>query len=120
MKPRVAEDIRHIFNAPNRAEANRLLKLTVEKYAKSAPQLSAWMAINIPEGLAIVHFDGCNRRKRLRTSNIAECVNKEIRRRTRVVTIFPSVESCLRLITAVLIETDDVWMTGKVYIATEE
>ena len=48
MKPRVAEDIRHIFNAPNRAEADRLLKLTVEKYAKSAPQLSAWMEINIP------------------------------------------------------------------------
>lgn len=120
MKPRVAEDIRHIFNAPNRAEADRLLKLTVEKYAKSAPQLSAWMEINIPEGLAIFHFDGCNRRKRLRTSNIAERVNKEIRRRTRVVTIFPSVESCLRLITAVLIETDDAWMTGKVYIATEE
>lgn len=120
MKPRVAEDIRHIFNAPNRAEADRLLKLTVEKYAKSAPQLSVWMAINIPEGLAIFHFDGCNRRKRLRTSNIAERVNKEIRRRTRVVTIFPSVESCLRLITAVLIETDDAWMTGKVYIATEE
>ncbi|NDH68372.1 MAG: IS256 family transposase [Gammaproteobacteria bacterium] len=115
MKTQVAEDIRNIFNAPNREEADRLLKMSVEKYAKSAPDLSAWMETNVPEGLAIFHFD-VSRRKRLRTSNIAERVNKEIRRRTRVVTIFPSVESCLRLITGVLIEIDEAWVSGSMYI----
>lgn len=88
MKVRVAEDIRNIFNAPNREEADRLLKMSVEKYAKNAPALSVWMETNIPEGLAIFHFD-VSRRKRLRTSNIAERVNKEIRRRTRVVYYIP-------------------------------
>ena len=115
MKTQVAEDIRNIFNAPNREEADRLLKMSVEKYAKSAPDLSAWMETNVPEGLAIFHFD-VSRRKRLRTSNIAERINKEIRRRTRVVTIFPSVESCLRLITGVLIEIDEAWVSGSMYI----
>ena len=119
MKPIVAEDIRNIFNAPNRADADRLLKLAVEKYEKTAPALSAWMETNIPEGLAIFHFS-TRSRKRLRTSNIAERVNKEIRRRTRVVTIFPSVDSCLRLITGVLVEIDDAWSTGARYLSMNE
>jgi len=119
MKPLVAEDIRSIFNAPNRAEADRLLKLTQEKYARTAPALSEWLEKNIPEGLAIFHFEACHR-KRLRTSNMAERVNKEIRRRTKVVTIFPSVESCLRLITGVLVEIDDACGAGKIYLSMND
>ena len=115
MKVLVAEDVRYIFNAPNRAEADRLLKLTQEKYVKTAPALSSWMEKNIPEGLAVFQFD-TNQRKRLRTSNMAERVNKEIRRRTRVVTIFPSVESCLRLITGVLVEIDEAWCSERTYL----
>ena len=53
MKKEVAEDIRNIFNTPNREEANRLLKLAIMKYEKPAPQLSQWMENNIPEGLTI-------------------------------------------------------------------
>lgn len=115
MKPLVAEDIRSIFNAPNRAEADRLLNMAVDKYAKNAPALSAWMESNIPEGLAIFHFEA-RYRKQLRTSNMPERVNKEIRRRTKVVSIFPSVESCLRLISGTLIEIDESWGSGKVYM----
>lgn len=115
MKPLVAEDIRSIFNAPNREEADRLLKLNVEKYVKGAPTLSTWMEKNIPEGLAVFHFER-PQWKRLRTSNMAERVNKEIRRRTNVVTVFPSVGSCLRLITGVLVEIDEAWGAGKVYL----
>ena len=73
------------------------------------------MEKNIPEGLAVFQFD-TNQRKRLRTSNMAERVNKEIRRRTRVVTIFPSVESCLRLITGVLVEIDEAWCSERTYL----
>ena len=119
MKTQVAEDIRNIFNAPNRAEADRLLKLTQEKYIKIAPALSEWMETSIPESLAIFHFEA-RQRKRLRTSNMAERVNKEIRRRTRVVTIFPSVESCLRLITGVLVEIDEAWGSGRVYLSMSD
>lgn len=119
MKAQVAEDIRSIFNAPNRIEADRLLKLTQEKYVKIAPALSEWMETSVPESLAIFRFE-THHRKRLRTSNMAERVNKEVRRRTRVVTIFPSVESCLRLITGVLVEIDEAWCSGRVYLSMDD
>jgi transposase-like protein len=119
MKAEVAEDIRSVFNAPNRAEADRLLKITVEKYTEKASALSEWMEENIPEGLTVFEFKS-NHRKRLRTSNMAERVNKEIRRRTRVVMIFPCVTSCLRLITGVLVEIDDTWSAGRAYLSMED
>ena len=77
------------------------------------------METSIPESLVIFHFE-TSQRKRLRTSNMAERVNKEIRRRTRVVTIFPSVESCLRLITGVLVEIDEAWGSGRAYLSMND
>ena len=115
MKKQVAEDIRNIFNACNRIEADRLLQLTIAKYEKSAPQLSQWMESNIPEGLSVFNFNSSHRR-RLRTSNLAERVNREIKRRTKIACIFPNVESCQRLVTAVLIEISEEWETGKKYL----
>ena len=55
-------------------------------------------------------------RLRLRTTNGLERVNRELRRRTRVASIFPNPESCLRLVSALLAELDDEWLTGKVYL----
>jgi putative transposase len=119
MKKEVAEDIRNIFNAINREEADRLLKIAITKYEKTAPQLSVWMEANIPEGLNVFSLKTAHRR-RLRTSNLAERVNREIKRRTRIVSIFPSPDSCERLITGVLIEICEEWETGKVYLCMEE
>lgn len=115
MKSSVAQDIRRIFNCGDRAEANRLLNLAVEKYAKTAPKLSLWMETNIPEGLTIFELPESHR-KRLRTSNPLERVNKEIKRRTRVATIFPNEASCLRLVSAILMEISEDWETGKAYL----
>ena len=119
LKASVAADIRSVFNAPSRDEANRLLKLLVEKYQKTEPSLSQWMEENIPEGLSIMAFPAAHQR-RMRTSNMAERTNKEIRRRTRVVGIFPNVDSCLRLVTAILVETDEDWQQGKIYLSMDE
>lgn len=119
MKKEVAEDIRNIFNAPNREEANRLVKLAVTKYEKTAPQLGQWIEGNIPEGLTIFNFKSGHRR-RLRTSNLAERVNREIKRRTRIASIFPSAESCERLVTALLIEISEEWESGKKYLSMDE
>lgn len=77
------------------------------------------MEENIPEGLSIVAFPAAHQR-RMRTSNMAERTNKEIRRRTRVVAIFPNVDSCLRLVTAILVETDEDWQQGKIYLSMDE
>ena len=52
-------------------------------------------------------------RKRMRTTNMLERQNREIKRRTRVATLFPNEASLLRLVTAVLVELSDDWETGK-------
>lgn len=119
MKTEVAEDIRMIFNAINRDEANRLLKCVTTKYEKTAPQLSQWMETNIQEGLNVFNLKRAHRLK-LRTSNLAERVNRELKRRTRVVCLFPSPESCERLVTAVLIEICEGWETGSVYLSMDD
>ncbi|MBP6104181.1 MAG: transposase, partial [Gammaproteobacteria bacterium] len=69
----------------------------------------------IPEGLSVFQFPE-EYRKRLRTSNVVERVNKEIKRRTRVACIFPNEASCLRLVTAIVLEISDDWSTGKRYL----
>ncbi len=94
----VAADIRAIFNARDRAEADTLLQQTGAKYAQTASKLASWLETALPEGLTVFAFPERHRR-RLRTANGLERLNREIRRRTRVVTI-----SCLhnRLTTLVV------------------
>lgn len=118
MRSAVAADLRGVFNAPDAHEAERLLKLACEKYRKSAPKLADWMERNVPEGLAVFTRPTAHRR-RLRTSNMLERLNKEIHRRTRVATLFPNEASLLRLVSAVLAEVDEEWQTGKCYLNTE-
>ena len=115
MKKSVAKDIKDIFNAPNLNEAKRLLQLTVDKYRAKAPKLSDWMENNLIEGFNTFQFPE-EHWIRLRTSNLAERINKEIKKRTRIVGIFPNCDSCLRLVTAMLVETDEDWSLQKPYL----
>jgi putative transposase len=115
MQKAVAADIRAIFNAPDRQHAEEYLKQIVDKYAKSASRLSEWMEAGIPEGLTAFDFPEAHRR-RIRTSNMLERVNQEIKRRTRVVRIFPNPDSCLRLVSSILMEISEEWETGKIYL----
>jgi transposase-like protein len=116
LKPQVAADIRAIFNAPNRVEADSLLTKAIQTYAKTAPRLATWLEHNIPEGLTVFALPEAHRRL-LRTTNGLERLNQEIRRRTRVVRVFPNENACLRLISAILMEISDEWETGKVYLS---
>ena len=118
MQAEVAEDIRTIFNAPDRPSADAYLAKTVSKYEKSASRLSEWMTTNIPEGLMVFSFPGAFRRL-LRTTNGVERLHREVRRRARVVSIFPNQASCLRLVSAVLSEISEEWLTGRTYITFE-
>lgn len=115
MKKEVAAAIRNIFVAADEAEAKRQLNLLMERYEKSAPRLAAWAEHNIQEGLTIFQFPEDHRR-RIRTSNVLERVNKEVLRRTRVATLFPNEDSCLRLVSAVLMEISEEWETGRTYL----
>ncbi len=119
MKAEVAADIRAIFNALNRTEAETLLVKAVQKYAKTAPRLAMWLETNILEGLTVFAFPEAHRRL-IRTTNGLERVNKEIRRRTRVVGIFPNDSACLRLVSAIAMEISDEWEAGKAYLSFPE
>jgi transposase-like protein len=118
MLKEVAADIRTVFNAPDRPTADQYLKQIAQKYAKTASRLSAWLETNLPEGLTVFSFPSEHRRK-LRTNNGLERLNREIGRRTRVVSIFPNDAACLRLISALLMEQDEEWQTGRVYLTFE-
>lgn len=115
LKGAVAADIRAIFNAANQAEARTLLAKMVQTYTKTAPRLAAWLEEAIPEGLTVCGFPEPHRRL-IRTTNGLERLNQEIRRRTRVVGIFPNEAACLRLVTALAMEISDEWEAGKTYL----
>jgi putative transposase len=118
MQTEVAADIRMIFDAPDRATAEAYLARIVAKYQQSASRLSEWLAANIPEGLTVFAFPDSFRRL-LRTTNGVERLHREIRRRARVVSIFPNSASCLRLVSAVLAEISEEWLTGRTYMSFE-
>lgn len=119
MRAEVAADLRMIFNAPDRATAESYLRRTIDKYHKSAPKLAAWLESDLPEGFTVFGFPKAHQR-RLRTVNVLERVHRELERRTRVVSIFPNAAACLRLVSAILMELDEVWQTGKVYLPLAE
>jgi len=119
MKSEVAGRIRTIFNAPDDAEAKRLLDLFLKDYQEEAPKLAEWAENALQEGFTAFLFPEPHRKK-IRTVNMLERINKEIRRRTRVATLFPNTDSCLRLVSAVAMEISDDWQTGRRYLTMEK
>lgn len=118
MRTQVAADIRAMFNAPDRQTAEGFLQAAIQKYAVSAPRLSAWLEANLADGFTVFDFP-LEHRRQIRTTNSLERINKEIRRRTRVVGVFPNQASCLRLISALLMETSEEWQIGKRYCVSK-
>jgi transposase-like protein len=118
LRTEVAEDIRRIFDAQDRDTAESTLKDTVIKYDQIAPRLADWMEVNLPEGFTVFAFPRLHQ-KRLRTSNALERLSQEIKRRTRVVRVFPNEDACLRLVSAVLMEFSEDWEYGRIYLNME-
>jgi putative transposase len=115
MRSQVAADLKAVFDAPDRPEAERQLAKVAERHAETAPQLAEWLEANVPEGLTVFALPRSHRR-RLRTSNMLERLNEEIRRRTRVAGLFPNQASALRLVSAVLMEISEEWETNRKYL----
>ena len=113
----VAQDIRSILQAPDLDTAQFLLNRFSDHWAKSEPKLAIWAEINLPQGFQVLALEP-NLRRSLRTSNLIERFNREIKRRSRVVRIFPNFEACLRLVSAILIEFNDDWSTGRRLFST--
>ena len=115
MRATVARDLRSVFEASDRNAADRRLAEVVTSYRDTAPRLAEWAETNIPQGLTIFSLPP-EYRRRLRTTNGLERVNREIKRRTRVASLFPNEASLLRLVTAILAEISDEWETERTYI----
>ena len=116
----VAGDIRAICNVPHRHEAERMPARFVERYQAKAPKLTTWAEAALPQGFTVYSLPASHRR-RLRTTNLIERVNQAIKRRTRVARLFPNEASCLRLVSAVLMEIAEDWQTAdKRYVTFSE
>ena len=116
LKKPIAQVMRDIFNAPDIESARALVRQAVKTCEKIAPDFATWLEENIEDSLAFFAFPRAHRR-RIRTTNGLERINREIRRRTRVVSLFPNPASCLRLVTTILQEIHEEWMVGKMYLS---
>ena len=96
-------------------EARRDLKSWLEKWAAKYPKLCEWVEANIEETWTYYQLPLAHH-KHLKSTNLLERFNQEIKRRTLVVRIFPNEASCLRLIRAIAAETHEEWMEGSRYL----
>jgi len=113
-------DLRAIFAAPNREQAFRIASSVAERWrSKGNEKVACHIEEHIEECLTCLAFPEGHRR-RIRTTNSLERLNQEIRRRTRVVRIFPNRQSCLRLVSALAVEVSEEWVTGRRYLDMEE
>ena len=111
----LAEGLRGVFAAPSREVAVRLASELAVRWRGSHPRVAEHLEEHIEECLTCLAFPDSHRR-RIRTTNGLERLNQEIKRRTRVVRIFPNREACLRLVTALAVEQSEEWVTGRRYL----
>jgi putative transposase len=112
----LAADLWAIFAATSREQALRLASEAAEKWrGKGHEKVAEHVEEHIEECLSCLSFPERHRR-RIRTTNGQERLNQEIKRRTRVVRIFPNPEACLRLVTALAVEQSEEWVTGRRYL----
>jgi putative transposase len=112
----LASDLRAVFAAPERDQATSIATSVADKWHKKGNEkVASHLEEHIEECLSCLAFPESHR-KRIRTTNGLERLNQEIKRRSRVVRIFPSRASCLRLVSALAIEQSEEWVTGRRYL----
>jgi transposase-like protein len=118
--PRKADDdclqeLRWIYDRRDIQEAQQDLAAWIGKWSGKYPKLVDWAESNIAETLTFYRLPRAHH-KHLKSTNMLERLNEEIKRRTRVVRIFPNTESCLRLIRALCVETHETWLEDNRYL----
>jgi len=112
----VGREIREIYQAAKLGEAENRKKEFIKEWEEKAPELCEWLEENFIEGLTFFNYPKAHWKK-IRTVNVVERLNQEVKRRTRVARLFPNEESCERLVTAIAKNIHEDWMSGKRYIA---
>lgn len=118
--PRKADDdclqeLRWLYDRRDIQEANRDLAAWIAKWQGKYPKLVDWVESNIAETLTFYRLPRAHH-KHMKSTNMLERLNEEIKRRTRVVRIFPNADSCLRLIRALCVETHETWLEDSRYL----
>ncbi len=115
----LAADVREIFAATTREQAMTLAEAVAARWETSHPAVARLLEEDIENCLACLAFPLAHR-ARIRTTNGMERLNEEIKRRTRVVRIFPNPAACLRLVTALCVEQSEEWVSGRRYLEMSE
>lgn len=118
LRGELSQSVRDIYSAINLQEAKGRMQATLKHYEKKAARFCEWLEENFEEGLTFYSFPR-EHWKKIRTNNVSERLNQEIKRRTRVARMFPSIESCERLVTAVVAEIHEDWISGRKYLTVE-
>jgi putative transposase len=119
LQKEVHSKVRAILEAPDSKTARKLLNDVLEEYKEKASKAMEVLEEGFEDATAVLELPEQYRR-RLRTTNGLERLNEEIRRRERVIRIFPNRESAIRLIGALLMEIDERWGSGKRYFDMSE
>lgn len=113
------QELRWLYDRRDLAEAKVDLAAWLAKWAARYPRLTAWVEENIEQTLTFFRLPR-QHHKHLKSTNMLERLNEEIRRRTYVVRIFPNAGSCLRLVRALAVETNENWMEANRYINMDD
>ena len=117
-REKISYEVKSIFTGPDRYFASMRAKEVMERYESVYPKFVQKLEEGLEDALACFSFPQVHRKK-IRTTNNLERFNEEIRRRTRVIRIFPDEKACLRLISALCIEQNEEWLTGRRYMKME-
>jgi len=115
MRREASAAVREIYQAIDKREAEERMRKVVEHYKDKAPNFCDWLEENFVEGLTFFDFPKAHWKK-IRTNNLMERMNQEQKRRTRSVRLFPSVESCERLVITIAMRINEEWSTSKKYL----
>lgn len=117
-KKRFAEKLKQIWLQPDLESARQLASVIIQEYDNRFPEAIECLLDGLEDSLQFYHFPLFDKRK-ISSTNTLERLNREIRRRTKVVGIFPSRDAYIRLVTTYLLEYTEDWMTGRAYFSTE-
>jgi putative transposase len=109
------QELRWIYDRRELDEVRRDIKAWLAKWQAKYPKLCDWVEDNIEETLTYYRLPLAHH-KHMKSTNMLERFNQEIKRRTHVVRIFPNMESCLRLVRALAVETHENWLEGTRYL----
>ena len=115
-KSAFSEKLKQIWCQRDIKSARQYAENLVQEYQDRLPDAVGCLLEGLEDSLQYFHFDAFDHRE-ISSTNTLERLNVEIRRRTRVVGIFPSKESYIRLITNCMIEYTEDWMTAKSYFS---